>query len=412
MYHYHNSPTPTPTPTPTLTLNEIIKKYSNTNSITVTVNDLPVVDQDGFSDLFNKDIPLIDVRAQIEFEKGAFLRAVNLPILDTNERDLVGKSYKNFGQTNAVNVGRELIEGDPLLERVRRWIEFIKKNPQAVLYCFRGGLRSKLAQAIIYEYSNGAVTIPRIVGGQKALRRYLISKLNELVAKSNFVIIAGKTGSGKTHFLHKLTNNKSRVIDLEGLANHRGSAFGLISGEQPTQIDFENNLAQQMMKVCNGICEGSGVIYLENESRSIGKVQIPDELFKKMQNSPILLLEKTLEERANFILETYIKEKYNLHNNHKISCELLLADMLSSLSKIKQKLGGAKYQECYKLFEAAHEMLLESGNFENYLHPIVVLLRDYYDPFYDYNQQRKDSRIIFKGREEELLSFAFAFPDK
>ncbi|MEN8255915.1 MAG: tRNA 2-selenouridine(34) synthase MnmH, partial [Verrucomicrobiota bacterium] len=197
--------------------------------------DLPTTKD--FKRIVLDDIPLIDVRAPIEFESGAFPTAVNLPLMNNEERHLVGIRYKEKGNAAAVKLGHELVGGEVKQERIAAWAEQIKHRPDTMLYCFRGGQRSKISQQWIAE-ETGTV-IPRLEGGYKAFRNYLLEQLDPANQNPVPVILGGRTGTGKTILLQQLEN----AVDLEAIANHRGSSFGRFTTPQPCPIDFENSLA-------------------------------------------------------------------------------------------------------------------------------------------------------------------------
>ena len=226
---------------------------------------------------------MIDVRSPLEFERGAFPNAVNLPLLFDTERHEIGKMFKNAGKDAAINLGNELVCGESKARRLGNWQKFLQENPSAVVYCFRGGIRSQTFQQWLKD-----MDVPLVEGGYKALRRYLIDTIETVTASSELMIIGGKTGSAKTHLLNTLNFS----IDLEGLANHRGSAFGRRIQGQPSQINFENQLGIALLKLP---FENTQQLFLEDESRSIGSLSIPKEFHDKMTASPIAMLEESLE---------------------------------------------------------------------------------------------------------------------
>ena len=195
------------------------------------------------SDLLNiflSNTPLLDVRAPVEFAQGAFPGAVNLPLMNDEERHEVGIRYKEAGQQSAIELGHSLVSGRLKDRRIQSWVEFANAHPDGVLYCFRGGLRSRITQQWLHE---AGVDYPRITGGYKAMRRFLIDAIERLSQQARFVIVGGMTGSGKTDVIAALTH----AIDLEGLAHHRGSSFGGHPDHQPCELlaakaaSFQNN---------------------------------------------------------------------------------------------------------------------------------------------------------------------------
>ncbi|RMP21839.1 tRNA 2-selenouridine synthase [Pseudomonas amygdali pv. lachrymans] len=185
--------------------------------------------------LFLNDVPMMDARAPVEFSKGAFPGVINLPLMNDIERQKVGTCYKQHGQDAAIQLGHQLVCGQVKDERVNAWVEFARANPDGYLYCFRGGLRSQTVQRWLKD---AGVDYPRIIGGYKAMRTFLLDTLHEAVSECDIVVLGGMTGTGKTEVLTQLRNS----LDLEGIANHRGSSFGKRATGQPAQIDFENRL--------------------------------------------------------------------------------------------------------------------------------------------------------------------------
>ena len=221
---------------------------------------------DNFQQLFQNNTPLMDVRAPVEYSRGSFPGVLNAPLMTDNERHLVGRSFKQSGQLSAIELGRQLVSGTIKNQRINDWLDFINQNPSGALYCFRGGLRSEITQQWIFDYSG--ITYPRVKGGYKAMRRYLIEESSRITNSKNFIVIGGQTGCGKTLLLNKFRNN----IDLEGLANHRGSAFGNNVSSQPTQIDFENSLAIELIQK-----QKNRFLLIEDEGNNIGTVYLPEQ---------------------------------------------------------------------------------------------------------------------------------------
>ena len=216
---------------------------------------------DDYRQLFLEDTPLMDVRAPTEFVQGAFPLAHNLPLMSDEERHLVGLRYKEAGQQQAIQLGHELVQGDSKAKRIEDWVRFSEQYPHGALYCFRGGLRSQICQQWIYDATG--VRYPRISGGYKALRRFLIDELALAASQLQPVVLGGRTGSGKTRFLSQL----QRQLDLEAIFHHRGSAFGKYATPQPSQIDIENQLAIKLLKFRQ---QRITTLLLEDEAASIG----------------------------------------------------------------------------------------------------------------------------------------------
>ncbi|MEX0941885.1 MAG: tRNA 2-selenouridine(34) synthase MnmH [Pseudomonadales bacterium] len=349
-------------------------------------------------EIFIEDVPLIDVRAPVEFARGAFPAATNLPILNDAEREQIGICYKTKGADAAVKLGHALVSGNARQYRVHQWTEFIDTHRNAHLYCFRGGQRSRIAG---HWLSQAGYPIPRIDGGYKVMRRYLIDSLSRL---PDVVILAGKTGVGKTRVLHLLADTEgASVIDLEFLANHRGSAFGKRISAQPSQISFENALAVAFMKTTNP------VVFLEDESRMIGRVNLPLPLQEKMKSAPILVMEDSMTRRVSRIHKEYIvemqQELLDYHGVEAVALEAHRDSFLSSIDAIRKRLGGDRHREVRKLMDQAFNAQAR-GDLSLHDRWIEQLLIHYYDPMYEYQLSQKSDRVRFKGNADEILTRA------
>lgn len=358
----------------------------------------PVIREAGFTELFTQDLPLIDLRAPIEYQHGAFPSAVNLPLLSDAQRHAVGKQFKRSGQDAAIALANELLGVAEKEQRIASWISQLEDTPTAAIYCFRGGLRSQTVQQWLRE--NG-VEVPLIEGGYKALRRFLITTVEASSASSKFIIVGGKTGSAKTHLINALDYS----IDLEGLANHRGSAFGRRIDEQPTQIEFENRLGIALLKLPYQQTEH---IFLEDESRAIGSLSIPKLFYEKMGDSPIAMLEESLAARVETIYSDYIYSNFEDFRQRDLdgAQDNFSAFLLGSLERIQRRLGGEKYAQIRQTMESAltHADAAEAEALHREW--IETLLCDYYDPMYDYQMNKKLDRVIYRGSKEEFTAWA------
>lgn len=345
-----------------------------------------------------ENIPLIDVRAELEFKKGAFLNSVNLPLMNNEERHLVGTCYKKLGNEKAVALGNKLVCGEVKEERVQAWIKFIEKNPEAKIYCFRGGLRSRISQTWIEEASGKS--IDRLEGGYKAFRNYLLDELQADDHKSIPIILGGYTGTGKTILLKKLENS----IDLEGLANHRGSAFGNFATSQTTQINFDNNLAFEIIKHRDRAYKH---MIVEDEGRNIGKCFINKKLVDHFKKGDLVILDESLEKRVQIIFEEYIinsqKDYQEIYKENGIIEWKKYIE--ASFYKNRKRLGGESYKKMLNMFGSAFKMQEENGAFEDHKKWIELLLRDYYDPMYKYQISKGARKILFKGNSDEVLEY-------
>ena len=334
--------------------------------------------------IIKNSTPLIDLRAPIEFIKGAFPSSVNIPILNNNQRAQVGTKYKNQGNDAAERLGFNLLKNERN-KKVHVWKKFINKNPTAYLYCMRGGKRSQIAKSWL---SDDGINVPIIEGGYKALRNTAIGILNSVKEdKKKWVILAGRTGTGKTDILRSLKS----AIDLENLAMHKGSAFGGLFQEQPTAINFENNLASEYIK------HNGNILFLEDESQRIGKLIIPDIWYKKMKESKIIVIDLTLEERIINITKEYVYDPLENGLSKKNLNELLQ----SSLFKIRKRLGLMLYNE---ISIKIQNILINSCEI-SHEEWIKELLVNYYDPMYDYQLETKKDRCLLKSNKSEVINF-------
>ena len=361
------------------------------------MNRLQVVDN--FEEIAINSYPLIDSRSPGEFEKGSFPNAKNLPLMTNEERKLVGTAYKEQGQEVAIELGHQLVSGDTKKIRVQKWIEFIKAHPNTHLFCWRGGLRSQIVQEWIYEESG--IVVPRLKGGYKAFRNYLIDRSVELAKEKDIIILGGRTGSGKTLMLKEIPHS----IDLERLAIHRGSAFGRYATAQPSQIDFENALAYEQIK---HNAKGFQSLVIEDESRNIGQRYIPLEIFEAFQQGSVVIVNIPLRERVDIIFDdyvTYSQKEYDEAYEKGLSEYNWHDTMLHNFSRIRKRLGGDRYKKFLDIFQSAWEYQLKTNDASRHKEWIETLLIEYYDPMYDYQIEKKRDRVIFEGSRDEVVEY-------
>ncbi|MBW7471423.1 tRNA 2-selenouridine(34) synthase MnmH [Marinobacter sp. F4218] len=347
-------------------------------------------DTDDYLALFLNDVPLMDVRAPVEFDKGSFPSAENAPLMNDDERHRVGICYKEQGQDRAIELGHQLVSGDIKARRIEAWKRFVAQHPNGYLFCFRGGLRSRLTQQWIRE---SGIDYPLVKGGYKALRRFLIDSLEDRIKNSEFRILSGRTGTGKTRVLQQLPN----PVDLEGLANHRGSSFGRQVSPQPSQIDFENRLAVAMLKAHH---HKGGPVYLEDESRLVGRCALPESLRERMASAPLMVLEQPLAQRIAIIREDYVEgmcADYTRRDGEEAGWLNFRDYLLSALDRIRKRLGGERHKQLRSLMEAALERQERQEDLSGHDAWIQALLEDYYDPMYDYQLGQKEGRILVRG---------------
>ncbi len=341
---------------------------------------------------------IIDVRSPGEFLTGSIPGSVNIPILDDLERHQVGLCYKLKGQEAAVRLGYEIVSGTNLEQKRAKWLEHITKHPDSVLTCFRGGLRSQSAQKFILEHG---ATIPRLEKGFKFARAFFIETISTSAETFNFLILTGSTGSGKTHLLNHI-GEFHPAIDLEGLAHHRGSAFGAWDIPQPSQIDFENRLARCFLKLAS--TDQKKQILLEDESRLIGHRHLPEVFFTKMRASNVVLLSEPLENRIENIFTDYISSKIN----SKTTAEDVMAVLSSyknSVQKIKTKLGGLRAQELMHDLELCEKDFIQNRLLDKNKTWIEKLLVWYYDPMYSTSLNTRNPFILFQGSRLEVKAY-------
>ncbi len=362
---------------------------------------LPQIDD--YHRLFLDDIELLDVRAPVEYQQGAFPLTRNVPLLDDDERHQVGLCYKTRGQDKAIELGYELVSGDVKSARLEAWEAFFRNRPHAALYCFRGGMRSKITQQWLYEKTG--IKYPRIKGGYRALRRFLLQQLEVTSDQLSFYLLSGRTGVGKTLLLHRI----EQKIDLEGIFHHRGSVFGTHVSPQPSQIDIENVLSIQLLKFQH---RGISTLLLEDESANIGARRIPETVFNQMRSAPILLLDADPEERVDIIFDEYITQSLDEHNafwaaggNDNQGFEKWSEYLLTALDKIQRRLGGKAHQALKKIMQDALHQQQINGETVYHRDWIARLLFEYYDPMYDYQLSKKSHRIVFSGNKTEMLKY-------
>lgn len=358
--------------------------------------------------LFVKETPLIDVRAPVEYVQGCLPGAVNLPILNDEERALIGTTYKQQGKDVAVELGYQIVSGSIKEQRVQLWKDHVSRNPTAVLYCFRGGKRSQITQQWLRDHG---VDRPLITGGYKAARHFLMGEIERFSKKQDLLVVSGPTGSGKTQLLHE-AQSFYPVVDLEMLARHRGSAFGSLDVAQPTQIDFENNLAVTLLKI--EVKHNSKIRpIIEDESRTIGRVYQPDSFFLRLRESQVLWIEEPLAVRVENIFADYILKtalgKMPIHpgDEERLRQEGLhvFAKYRKSISAISKKLGGLRAQEILNDLEKAEQEFLNKHELRFNKVWIEKLLSYYYDPLYLSSLDRRQVRVCFKGSQAEVLEY-------
>ncbi|GIU25746.1 tRNA 2-selenouridine(34) synthase MnmH [Shewanella sp. MBTL60-007] len=341
------------------------------------------------------DHPIMDTRAPVEFVKGAFPASVNRPLMEDEERRLVGTCYKEQGQAAAIELGHSLVNGEIKQQRVDAWLRFFNDNPNGYLYCFRGGLRSQLTQQWLKE---AGLDIPFIEGGYKAMRQFLIETIDEAPNVKPMLILSGITGSGKTDFLLK----RKEAVDLEGLAHHRGSSFGRYHEGQPSQINFENSLAVALLKHQDSNAKH---LLLEDESYLIGRSALPQAFYAGMQAANVLVLEENLDARLARLLNEYVHKMHSGYRERlgeEAGFEAFSQYLAQSIAGIKKRLGGKQHDELQAMITHALSLQSNQNDTSAHLAWIERLLTKYYDPMYQYQIDKKADRIIFKGDHDAM----------
>lgn len=298
----------------------------------------------------------IDLRSPVEFKEAHIPGAINIPLLDDEERSLVGTIYKYNSPQEAVDEGFSLVA--PKLPDICSRIKSLSQEHDVVLYCFRGGMRS---QSICQVLSLLGTRHFRLQGGFKAFRQKTLEFIEEPFDKE-IVVLYGLTGVGKTEILRALQQKGLPAIDLEGMANNRGSVFGHVGMQHgPSQKHFEGLL----YKKCLDLAKYPRVA-VECESRRIGKLILPSSFFDALQGGRRILIYDTMDHRIERLISMYTVEN-SLEN---------VSELCASLERLKNRLGNAKIQKLNKL-------LLEK-NYREVAHDLLV---EYYDPLYHYPDQ-------------------------
>ncbi len=343
--------------------------------------------------LLANETPIIDVRAPIEFNQGAMPNAINLPLMNNEERAAVGTCYKQHGSEKAVELGHQLVKGEIKAHRVAAWREACERFPSGFICCARGGMRSHIVQKWLAEIG---IDYPLIEGGYKALRQATIEMTNELVQRP-IILIGGCTGNGKTTLVRSLPEG----IDLEGFAHHRGSSFGRTVEAQFAQATFENYLAVDMLK--KSPYHSRWV--LEDEGRAIGANGLPESLRIQMATARLVVVDDPFERRMARLKEEYFDrmthdfiEAYGEEKGWQEYSDYLH----HGLYAIRRRLGAQRAAELTQLLDNALAAQKMSGNTEVHFSWLSPLLKEYYDPMYRYQLSKKQDKIIYTGSYEEV----------
>ncbi len=310
----------------------------------------------------SSSLPVIDVRSPSEFRRGHIPGAINVPLFTDSERKIVGTLYKKRGRKTAIRRGFEILAKKYTILTAEAISK--SKNEHLMIYCWRGGMRSS-AVAWLLERMDIKTLI--LEGGYKSYRRLV---RDFFCSDLNLHIIGGMTGTGKTEILQEFRKKGHQVIDLEAIAHHKGSAFGSLGNvEQPTTEQFENDLLIEFLKY-----DISKLIWLENESQSIGRVFIPPELFSQMRNSRLF----------NIIIPEKIRI-FRLVNEYSRFSD---KELNECMRKIQKKIGGQNLQEA------------ESALINRDYHKFAGIALKYYDKSYEFGLEKKKSGNIINIHSE------------
>ncbi|MCA1757340.1 MAG: tRNA 2-selenouridine(34) synthase MnmH [Bacteroidales bacterium] len=305
------------------------------------------------------DLPVVDVRTPSEYRRGHIPGAVNLPIFSDEQRAVVGTDYKKRGRVEAILRGLDFV-GPEMRSILSSALKIAGPRKHIALYCWRGGMRS---ENMAWLFRLGGIRTTLLRGGYKNYRNYI---LNAMEADRKVVIIGGYTGSGKTKILHILKEMGEQVIDLEDIASHRGSAFGSLGmPDQPTSEHFANMVFSEL-----NYTTPSATLFMEDESRNIGSVFMPDELYNVIRRSPVIALMPDSASRTGFLMEEYGKFEPRL--------------LRESVLRISKRLGGDRTREALEAIDA--------GNIKR----AVEIALEYYDKAYLFGLSKRNQDEVIK----------------
>lgn len=350
------------------------------------------------------NIPLMDVRAPIEFEQGAFPAATSLPLMNDDERVAVGICYKQSGQQAAIELGHALVSGDSRAARLEAWQNWCHDHPTGYICCARGGLRSHLVQEWL---RTSGIDFPLIQGGYRALRQYALQAVEKLNLHPT-IVISGNTGCGKTLLVRALEYG----IDLEGIACHRGSSFGQTLVPQPSQASFENQLAVTLLQKAHAFAQRPGFHWiLEDEGAAIGSRHILQPLREHMQQADIVVINDPFEERLARLEDEYFRHMaaaFIAQQGNETGWLAFCTYLRQGMMAIRRRLGLENYLRLNALLEQALVRHRNDNDPGAHLAWLAPLLRDYYDPMYRYQLAKKAKKIRFEGTSEAVKGWLTA----
>ncbi len=308
---------------------------------------------------------LIDVRSPKEFESETIPGAINIPIFDNDERKLVGTTYvqQNTDYAKKIGIDAVSLKLPSIYDQISK---LNKKYNKLILFCARGGYRSS---SLVSLFMTIGINIFKLDNGYKGYRRYINKNLPKTVDGVKFIVLYGNTGTGKTDILNFLEEKSYNTLDLEGCANHRGSILGSVGlGKQNTQKMFESLIYNSLKK------RNSNIVFIEGESRKIGKVVIPEYLYKAMNEGINIEIYADIDKRINIVLKDYVDGTDK--------------ELINSLQYLRQQLSNKIINN--------YISMIKSGNYK----PVIKeLMTDYYDPHYDC--KNRDYLASFKNTNSE-----------
>lgn len=333
--------------------------------------------KEAFSLINSNEHVFVDTRTPLEFEIDQVYGAVNLPLLEDEERKEIGILYKQGGKEKAIGKGYEIVT--PKIEEMLNKFKKISKTrkKKLIVYCWRGGMRSR---SVVELLSNKGYDAIQLEGGYKSYREHIRNRLKNYKLKPKLIVIKGLTGTGKTDFLRK---TKLAKMDLEELAQHRSSVFGKIGLQPRTQKMFETLLYFKLEKL-----KYEPYVLIEGESRKVGNIILPEFLYKAMNTAKHIILVCDLKKRANIT----IKEYGQITKKHGKELKKIVASIRKKLSR--------------KTFETLNKHIDQKETQEF----VELLLTDYYDPLYKFQieAQKEDSIVVknttFKKVELQILA--------
>lgn len=311
-----------------------------------------------FLELRAREIPILDVRAPSEFKHAHIPGAMNFPLFDDEERSVIGTLYKQVSSEAAMVKGLEFV--GPRMAGFVRSAHGLNREKVLGVHCARGGKRS---ESMAWLLENSGFRIYLLRGGYKAYRRYVLDSLME--ASGPLLMLSGMTGSRKTEVLHELSKRGEQVLDLEALAHHKGSAFGHIGQEaQPGYEAFENMISDTLMRF-----DSDRMVWVEGESRHIGKLMIPQPLWERMRSAALIQLEVPAEIRLENILHSY--------------GALDLDSLKIAFRRVRQRMGPQHADQAIRY--------LEQGE----IRAAARIALDYYDRLYGFHLREHDTESVF-----------------